>query len=292
MNDLDRFMDLALADSDTRPVKWLVVNEKLPARGVAGVSGETRARWTAEEEAWLAENFHVLGSEECARVLGRSTNAIHVRVVRTGVITPRKSPDYVTGNIIAKILGVDSHYPPCWIDRGILKGERMPYPSDVVKRRVRILDFKLWLIRPESWVYFRVERMQEGVYKRLVLLAQERWADEWLNFRQAADYLGTNPSNFRHYALRHRLPAIRAEGLGRERRQVWAFWFIPRSVVERIRWKRSGENGVEYTPAQDAFLVKARDEWGKGWEDIRRLMRTKVTAMSLLSRYRKVKVRK
>lgn len=289
MNNLDRLIDVLASDVDTRPANWLVDNSMAPIRPTIG-ERNSRARFSSEDHQWLEENLQLLGAEECARILGRSLNSVHVHAVRAGMIHPRHAKGFLSGNMIASILGVDSHCPPCWIDRGILEGERFPYnPESQWKRRVKIVTFKRWLIHPESWVYFDVNKMTDPHLQRLVHLAQSKWGDEWWGLRRAADQLGTDPGSLRHYLIKHHLPAIRAVGMGREREQAWAYWFVPKSVVMQITWPRRGSPRLVFTERAMRFIVKARDEWGKSWLDIRRMMKTTATDWTISKKYSEFK---
>jgi hypothetical protein len=184
----------------------------------------------------------------------------------------RRAPGYISCNKIAKILGVDSHKPPTWVDLGILKGEPIPYDYGTLKRRVKIEDFKRWLIKPTSWVYFDVKRIRIKSFRRLVELAQQRWGDEWWTTRQAADYLGTTTNLVLQQIKRGRINGFQAIGLDRIRNPRWAFWFVRRSEILKYRMpNRSDSNN--FTPSADEFMLKARIEWGLSPAVIAKMMK-------------------
>lgn len=275
MDDLERIVDLIVTavEREERPAAWLDANG---AGGLAVIRAEQvkRPPWTAEEEAFLLENLAQIGIEEAARRLGRSRMAVKVRATRIGATMPRHAPGYLSTNQIAKILGVDSHIPPTWVDLGILEGERFPYdPSGPPKRRVRVEVFKRWLIRPRSWVYFKVERIRVAHFRRLVELAQQRWGDEWWTTRQAADYLGCDPKLILHNILHGRIYGLRVPGHSRRRKQRWAYWYVRRSEIEKFRLPTKRDSRLKFTARADEFMVRARVEWGLPAAVIARMMK-------------------
>jgi hypothetical protein len=288
MTNVDQLIELISSDIDDRPVSWLNANGMAPVRPVIG-KRLTRANFTPEEDKFLKENLQYLGDEECARRLGRTFYSVHVHSSRKGFIRPRHAEGYLSGNVISKILGVDSHCVPCWFDLGIMESESFPYDREYMwKRRVKIPVFKRWLIRPKNWVYFNVNKMTDLRYQRLVQLAQAKWDDEWWTTRQGADYVGAEVKCFLTYLINHHLPAIHAVGKDRNRNQYWAYWFVPKSVVMQIHYPHGKGKGLAHKPISDRamkFIVMARDEWGKTWEDIRRMMRTEIVGWTIRNRY-------
>lgn len=295
MTDIDQLIDLVASDVDERPVSWLSANRMAPLRPVIGDrKTRVRNRFTQEENKFLAENLQYLGDAECARILGRTLASIHVHAVRGGFTHPRHAEGYYSGNVIARILGVDSHAVPCWFDLGFMESEPFPYaPNSQWKRRVKISVFKRWLIRPESWIYFNVNKMTDPHLQRLVRLAQEKWGDEWWDMRKAADYVGSNTGSFQGYLISHHLPAVRAVGKERRRTQRWAYWYVQRSVVMQIEYPHGCGLGTTKVISERAmkFIVMARDEWGKTWQDIRRLMRTEMSGDTIKKKYWEWKAR-
>lgn len=223
---------------------------------------------------FLRANSAHLSLAELARILGRSTQAVFIRRKRIDAPAPRHAPGYLSCNQISKILGVDSHSPPCWVDRGILQGEPIPYDFGPLKRRVKVGVFKRWLIKPESWLYFKVEKIRVPAFRRLVQLAQKRWGDEWWSTKQAAEYHRVTCSDIFRQIKLGRLYGYRAVGLERRRVQAWAYWFVRRSEIERLEipTKNTRRNYV-FTPAADAFMLRARVEWGYSPAIIARLMK-------------------
>ncbi|MEJ5201397.1 MAG: hypothetical protein WHV66_04105 [Anaerolineales bacterium] len=274
MSEINDLLDLVISDVEAgegRPAVWMVKNGARMIRPVIR-STQRPPRWTPEEDEFLRSNSTIMSVSRIADHLGRSISAVLVRQKRIGAISPRRAPGYISCNKIAKILGVDSHKPPTWVDLGILKGEPIPYDYGTLKRRVKIEDFKRWLIKPTSWVYFDVKRIRIKSFRRLVELAQQRWGDEWWTTRQAADYLGTTTNLVLQQIKRGRINGFQAIGLDRIRNPRWAFWFVRRSEILKYRMpNRSDSNN--FTPSADEFMLKARIEWGLSPAVIAKMMK-------------------
>lgn len=277
MMNLEAMIDLAVSDARVEtgvPMAFMGTG----ARGTTAMRIASQAlcrspRWSVEEEEYLWENSGTLSIGSMAGALGRSEQAVKIRITRLGIDSARHAPGWISGNQIAKLLGVDSHAPPCWIDKGILRGEHFPYPGRIC-RRVKIMVFKMWVVQPRSWVYFDALKIVQPYLRRLVLRAQERWGDEWWSTRQAADYHGVMPTDILRQVRMGRITGFRREGGERRREQVWAFWFVRRSEVERLVIPRGSGNNMrrDWSAAGDAFMLRQREE-GVAWEVIARRMK-------------------
>jgi biotin operon repressor len=257
------------------PAAWLEIQGRR-ARGVAGRpvrENKRMPRWTPEEDAFVLQNRSAMSLEEIGARLGRSSNAIKVRGYRIQAATPRRTPGYVSGNQIAQILGVDSHNPPAWIERGILVGEVIPYNQSRVWRRTTWPAFLRFLVRPTSWVYFKVEKIKNPRLRRLVELAQAKWGDRWLTTRQAADLRGCELEAIQNAILHGRLHGYHAGSTDRLRVWAWAQWFVLRSEVERLPlpWGCDKGHTIQWSPRADAFIVRACRE-RIAYEDMSRMM--------------------
>ena len=108
------------------------------AAGAAAGAREYRSpfgdQWSAEEMERLREWSGVLGDEEIAERLGRSTAAVRVRRIRRGLPGPTVHPDYLTARGAATALGVDVHAVCKWIDLGLLAAELSPLSDRKVWR--------------------------------------------------------------------------------------------------------------------------------------------------------------
>lgn len=275
MSDLTEMMiEQAITDSEVetgRPLAWLVAQGSA-IRPTKNIKWGRSPDWAGDEDAFVKQHSGTMSLAEMAATLGRSENAIKIHVTRKGFETPRKAAGYLSGNVIAAILGVDSHAPPCWIDVGLLKGERFPYPGRIC-RRVKIMTFMIWITRPTSWVYFDVRKIQNNHLRRLVELAQERWGDEWLTTRQAADLRGCSLDDVQNSIRHGRLPAYHAGSIDRKRAPGWSYWFVRRSDVgtfeiRNVSWRQMGH----WTARADAFIIRSVAA-GTAYEDMARMMK-------------------
>ncbi|MDI6770119.1 MAG: hypothetical protein QMD04_10660 [Anaerolineales bacterium] len=273
-----RLLDLIISDVESqtegRPAVWLSKNGAAMLRPTIS-RVKKRVRWTPEEDRFLQENSAIMSLGDIAKKLGRSRYAVHIRRKKLDAVAPRHAPGYLSCNQIAKILGVDSHKPPTWVDLGILQGEAFPYEFGPIKRRVKINTFKRWLIRPESWVYFKTERIRVPHLRRLVELAQARWGDAWWSTNQAAAYHGVDNKDILRQVKLGKLTGLHAVGLDRVRNPGWAYWFVRRSEVKTLVLyfgKGSGRELIHWSPRADAFIIRARQE-GRTYADIARMMK-------------------
>jgi hypothetical protein len=275
--DLSTLIDLVVSDAELvtgRKAGWMMA-QGASVRPVLGKPSGKPARWTTKEDDFLRENRPYMSVQEIAQALGRPDNAVKVRATRLGAKTPRHAPGYISGNQIAHLLGIDSHKPPTWIDLGVLQGELFPYPGRV-NRRVKTCVFRRWLIKPTSWVYFDVKRIKNNSVRRLVELAQEKWGDEWLNTRQAADLLKCTSSDICRQIKLGRLYGYHAIGMDRRREFRWAYWFVRRSDVEKLnipKGRGAPKKSRIWTDRADAFILHAKDALNLRHIDIARMMK-------------------
>lgn len=275
MSGNDTLIEMIVTDAEIstgRPPEWVLAHGAQIHRPMqAGKISVRSPRWTPEEDAYLRENLGYIPMDEIAQRIGRSTDAVRVHFIRRGFCSPRNLPGYISTREVAEILGVDTHAPPNWVDLGILPGEQIPYPGRI-NRRVRIGDFKRWLIHPTSWVYFKTGRIKNGSLRHLVELAQARWGDEWWTTRQAADYLGVTAKAVLAQIQRGRIKGFHAVGLDRRKTQAWALWFVRKSEIEHYRMPTYSDSR-KFTPAADTFMLKARLEWELPPSVIARMMK-------------------
>jgi hypothetical protein len=282
MSDLDQLIGTIVSDaqiSTGAPIEWMQARN-LVARPTQSETKQKHQAWTEEEEQFYLENAGKLSLEDIASALGRTENAIKCHWFKKGLPPPTKQPDYLTTHQIAVLLGVDSHKTPTWVDQGILPGAKIPGFTQPI-RRVKWIHFKMWLVRPTSWVYFDVQKIKNASLRRFVQVAQQRWGDEWWTTRQVADYHGCLPQDIKRFIKRGELPAFRAIGMGgRAKDQYWAYWFVKRSDALNLKIKRKS-NPAEtwetkaWSQRADDFIRRMRAE-GKKYSDIARMMKWSV----------------
>lgn len=130
-----------------------------------GVLPVTRAdmHWTPDEEA-LLEEHHTKKAERIASIFrrhgyNRTPGAIGGRLRSLGI--DRLDPDVFTATELSRCMGVDTHVPLRWIEKGGLKAKRVG-ASDKTGRTVaweiRRLDLREFLIRSADWDHRRCPR--------------------------------------------------------------------------------------------------------------------------------------
>lgn len=271
MSDLDALIDTLVSDAQIETgtsAEWLQERGMIARPRIQELpAGRKRVKqpyWTEEEEQFYLDHVSSMRLEEIAQALGRSEHAVKCHRFRKGLPSHRRTPGYLTTHQVAVLLGIDSHAPPIWVDHGIMPGELVPL-DNMKMRRVRLEDFKRWLVRPESWVYFKVERIKNPSLQRLVRLAQERWGDEWWSTRQAADFLGLDPKDIERQIRLGKIRGIQAKLLGgRDFIQGWALWFVRKSEAAQIKIRRNGSTEPSgrdgWSPRANAYILQARAE--------------------------------
>lgn len=201
---------------------------------------EARARmpWMEEEDRFLKENLWRLSEDELAARLGRTATGVHLRWKRDLELPSSISdPDYISASKLAKVLGMsEPRKIITWIRSGMLAGEFVPY-RDHEMARVRKDILLAWLLRPESWLYFRPERVGDPNLKRLIDEAARAWGDEWWNTVQAAEFHRVSKNDVARALKLGRIAGMHVKNLsGRHTEGRWAFWFVRKS--ECVSWDR------------------------------------------------------
>jgi hypothetical protein len=83
-----------------------------------GVARAKELPWSAEEVAYLEQNFHRVSIQRLARRMGRTVTAVALKKKRLGL---RKTDEGYTARSLAEAFGVDDHKVTGWIERGLLR---------------------------------------------------------------------------------------------------------------------------------------------------------------------------
>ena len=220
----------------------LIVAEEKPASPVRQLR-----RWTREEDDFLRENLGVLGIAGVAEVLGRSTSAVKVHHTRKGIAAPSKRPGWLTGQDVARYLGVDIHAVMSWHQTGLMKFEIIPGKRQILN--IRKVALYRWATRPQHWIYFRVHQMRDFHLKRLVMRAQKLWGDRWLTIGEAAEFLNCDSKSLNMRIHRGKIPEARKNGN----------WFIPASALREITIY-PGKGGFRAQQLKSRIITRA-DIW-------------------------------
>lgn len=264
--------------------------------------------WTEDEDQFLRDHMATMTDAEIGEQLARSEIAVHIRWTRELHLPSRsKHPDVITVQQAANILGVDSHKTAGWIDMGLIPGRLMP--GERKMRLIRRIDFRRWVLNPMNWPYFHIDRVRDPELKRMIKKRAKRWGDEWWSTRQVADYHSVDPKDVERYIKRGWLCSFHLPVSlgGRYWNRTWSNHFVRKSDALQVKFYKMGR-GVfdsyrcQFTPAADAWLLKARDELGMTFVHIGRTMKigaekknhktgTSMSNPTISHRYRQLKAR-
>lgn len=259
--DLDAFIDTAVTEAELASgVAPMVVMARARenggsvrkvttlATGVNSQRSQRAARWMPEEDVFLSESLGYLSFEEIGERLGRTPTAIKIRWTRRGMDAPSKRDGEVVATKVGRRMGTCGKLIIRLIDEGRMPGRVVPGDRNI--HVITEKELRRWVTRPENWIYFKVERIRDRSLKRLVLLAQERWPDEWWSAGDVMRYHNLTNTHVVNKAIREgRLRAVR-----------WQNWNILKSDAVAFRFgKGKGCNEtIDWSPAGDAFIVLAR----------------------------------
>jgi hypothetical protein len=253
MDKVESLIEFAVVNSYIEsgvPAEWLITNSDV--RPNCKGKGSRPARWSQQEDHFVQENLGYITLKEIGATLGRTENAIKIRQVRRQFPAPSNRPGWLTGNEAAKALGMDIHSIIKLRKYGIMPMDILPGVKGIMQmKQVRLY---IWAINPDHWIYFKIGKMGDEHLKRLVLLAQSRWDDEWWSVGRVAAYHNIDKRRVNFYILASMIPAKR-----------WGNWFVKRSDVLGLRFRHQNEAVYAWSPGADAFLLRGRAlrlEWG------------------------------
>lgn len=231
---------LVQARSETRvPTAALAVKPSTTATRIA--------RWTEEESAFVRDNLGYMSMEEMSHHLGRSVDAIKVHWTRRGYDAPSRQPGDIVLREVGDMMGMCGKTVKMLVVRGILPGRPIAGSGRGIHVVNRLHLYK-WVVQPANWIYFKVERIRDLKIKRLVLLRQSQWDDEWWTTGQVADYHGTISNMVAKHIREGKLPAVR-----------WQNYRVLKSdAIKHTFYMGKGSNVViEWSAEGDAFMLLA-----------------------------------
>jgi hypothetical protein len=287
--DIDQLVDLCAATGDLAGSSTLEhIRQHRAAPLVLCVSEPPKQKcrrtvWTKTETEYLRDHLGKLSLAEIAQALGRSENAIHVRIVRKNIPNASKRPGYLTGNQVAKLFRVDIHSVMRWQKTGILEMEILPGMRGIMSVHIRMVY--RWAVQPRNWLYFKAERIRDPHLRKLVFLAQSRWDDEWWTIGRAARYHGVHTRLVNLHIRSGKLDGTQ-----------WGNWYLKKSdVVNYVFYTgkgayRAAQMAVtDWTPRADAWILRANDELGMTYAEIAGRMKGAWTAKRVCYRYGQLK---
>lgn len=238
------------------------------------ISTKKSPQWTPAEDRFVRENLGYMTDAEMAQQLGRSETAVHLRWDRDLELPgPSKAPDVYTAHHAAWLLGIDGHKTASWVDWGLIPGRIM-----AGGRRIRLIDrtaFRRWVLNPVNWVWFDPQKVVDPELKRMLAKRAKRWGDAWWTTRRAADYHGTTTADIKRYIQRGELPSFRLPYSlgGRHENRYWSNHFVKKSDVLKLKIYSRQHMRSQWTPAADAWILKAFEQLGLTHTQIGRTMK-------------------
>ena len=166
---------------------WTSVQQRvrrLMGEGRLDYGTRSRRPWTDAAEQELRGLVGWQTEQEIARRLGRSVNAIRVKMKRLGLTREWKGA--YTARDVGRIFRVDSASVRIWIDRGYLGGARSTV-SCGSSRKWRIEHEEIEAFIRDHPEHYERRRITEPFWRRL---ADQSASSEWVSAKIAAVILG------------------------------------------------------------------------------------------------------
>lgn len=136
-----------------------------------GLAKPKPPRWTEQGETFLITERHRFSPKQMAQKLGRSENAVKLKLKRLGYKWIQGINGFLTMRAVSRIFGVDAKTVSWWIDSGWLKGSRFPVGMGPYRARKiaheAIYDF---IEDDRYWHLWQPVRMKPGDFRE--------WAEE------------------------------------------------------------------------------------------------------------------
>lgn len=225
--------------------------------------------WTDSELKQLREGCAALMTDlEIAVMLGKSEMAVHLKRERLQIPTVRNTPGWMSANKVRKRLGINDQRPIIgWIRKGLVMGRSLPQGSTCWM--VHEISLRRFVTRPKNWPFFDINKVRDPHLRRLIDMAKERWNDEWLTTREAADLAGHGDIRKVNLFIRlGRLDAVQTYNKDGRRsvhkKPSWSYNFVRRSQVLVTRWERG--HGEAASKLTENGLVWVKKALSIGWK--------------------------
>ncbi|WP_080833254.1 sigma-70 family RNA polymerase sigma factor [Cohnella massiliensis] len=121
-----------------------------------GVARKKEPNWTEKETQFLIQHWSEKGLVYCAKRLKRTTVAVKLKAKRLGLGGIVKNSQFLTGQNVANLMGIDIHSVLRWLDKGYLKYKSAPFPSRSDRNRtttmISLEDLEVFLKSyPNLW---------------------------------------------------------------------------------------------------------------------------------------------
>ncbi|WP_025693249.1 SAM domain-containing protein [Paenibacillus zanthoxyli] len=149
---------------------------------IAGLARKKEPDWSEKEVQYLIQNWSEKGLSYCAKRLKRTEIAVKLKAKRLGLGGIVKGSEYLSGQSVANILGIDIHSVLRWMDNGLLKYKNAPFSNRTDGRRT------ITMITLEDLEQFLRDNFELWDSRKLKgsLWIQE---PEWMTSKRATDRL-------------------------------------------------------------------------------------------------------
>ena len=250
----------------------------LPVALFAGAHVQERSTrgpaWTQDEEEYIIKHYTTMSDEEIGTALGRTHYAVHVHREREMYLpAPSKAPGITTVNRAAKMLGMSTcHALEYWFRVGLVPGYKLPGGN--MCQLIRMDEFTRWVCSPANWIYINIDKIKDKRLYRMTHKRRELWGNDWWTTTQVAEYHGLKDSKVIFMHIKHGyLKAVQPEYSigGRELNRTWKPWRVLRSDAIALKI-HTLHNSSQFTPAGEAWILRARNELKFSWVRIARSM--------------------
>jgi len=183
-------------------------------------------RWLQSDDAWVSWANGRLPRSKIAATVGRSPQAVQIRLKRLGVPPLTDHPQLFTAPRLARLMGWGCHKSAAlWLDRRLPSA--LVYLGDTPVLAVWWRELRRWLLNPLNWYGLNVGAIRDERVLELVTAVASAWDDEWLSIGAAAREF--------YYSDR---ALSRAAREGRLSGRFWSRWWFLRSdvVAYARRW--------------------------------------------------------
>lgn len=199
------------------------VARKLIAKGhwmldTANVTNGKANFWKDWEIEHVGRYIGVRDIAVIAADLGRTVVAVRLKVRRhPDLFCPTKRNGCMNARRVGFLLGKDGKEIGQMVERGIIPGYVIP---GMTIYSIPTKGLKAWMLNPENWIYFDMERVTDPILKHILLIRRANWGDEWWKIGKVCDYhhlVNSTPVNNR----------IRDGKVPSARR--WGNWYMKKS---------------------------------------------------------------
>ena len=220
------------------------------------------ARWSDRELEILRAGLGYMSEEEIAQCLpGRSVVAVKLKRQRTAMPATSKAAGWLTAtSAMRNIISLsDQRIISGWVRKGLVQGH-FQGQRDICM--VHEISLRRFIVSPANWVYFDPDKVIDPGLRRLIAIQKQRWQDEWLTTRQAADLLGIK--DVKEILRNIQLGRIQGVKLvnkdGRtslHKEPAWSYWMVRKSEALKLKRYRYGEAISAFTDQADTFIILA-----------------------------------